>query len=61
MGEEGSSELLAIRERNTSQLPRLLCCTIEREGKTLSAGGRREGGLVCCIVGPGPGHQAGQE
>ena len=61
MGEGRSSVRLLISERNTSQLPRLLCCTMERERKTLSAGGRGEGELVCCISGPGPSRQWGQE
>ena len=46
MEEEGSRERLPISERNTSQLPRLLCCTMESEGKTLSAGNREEGESV---------------
>ena len=61
MGEEGSSERLPISERNTSQLPRLLCCKMESEWKTLSAADRREGESVCSIIGPSLGHQTGQE
>ena len=61
MGEVRSSERLLISERNTSQLSRLLCCTMERERKILLAGGRGEGELVCCISSPGPSSQWGQE
>ena len=31
IGGVGRDERLLMRERNTSQLPRLLCCTMERE------------------------------
>ena len=61
MGGEGRRERLLMSERNTSQLPRLLCCTIERERETLPACGGGEGELECCISGPGPGRQEGRE
>jgi len=44
-----------MRDKNTSQLPRLLCCTIEKERKAPLAG---RGGIVglelYCIIGPCP-------
>ena len=61
MGEEGRRKKLFMSERNTSQLPRLLCCTMEKEGKTPLAGGGGEGETVCCISESGPGDQWGQE
>ena len=53
---EGRRERLPISERNTSQVPRLLCCTMEREGETPPAGGGGEGVSACCISGLGPDH-----
>ena len=56
MGGEGRRERLLVSERNTSQLPRLLCCKMERERATPPASGGGEGELVCCISGSNPGH-----
>ena len=50
-----------MRERNTSQLPRLLCCTMERERETPPAVGGGGEGAGHCISGPSPGHQVGRE
>ena len=61
MGMEGREERLLMRERNTSQLPRLLCCTMERARETPPAGGGGEEGVGCSINGPSPDRQEGQE
>jgi len=47
--------MLFIRERNTSQLPRLLCWTMEKERRVPLAGrGDMEGLPLYCIIGPCP-------
>ena len=61
IGEVGRRERLLMRERNTSQLPRLLCCTMERERETPPAGGGGDEQRVSSISGPGPDHQVGRE
>ena len=61
MGGEGREEKLLMRERNTSQLPRVLCCTMERERATPPACGRGGEGVRYSISGPSPGHQVGRE
>ena len=61
MGREERRERLLMSERNTSQLPRLLCCTMERERETPLAGGRGEGVMVFRISGLGPGHRQERE
>ena len=61
IGGVGSVERLLMSESNTSQLPRLLCCTMDRERETPSAGSGGGEAWVCAISGPGPGHQVGQE
>ena len=43
MGGEVRRERLLVSERNTSQLPKLLCCTMERKGATPPASGGAEG------------------
>ena len=54
MGGEGSDERLLMRERNTSQLPRLLCCTMERGRATPPASGGGGEERLCAISGPSP-------
>ena len=61
MGGEMRRERLLMSERNTSQLPRQLCCMMERERETPPAGGGGEGESACCISGPSPGHQTERE
>ena len=50
-----------MRERNTSQLPRLLCCTMERERDTGPASGEGGEERVSSISGPSPDHQVRRE
>jgi len=59
MGGDVSRLKLFIRERNTSQLPRLLCCTMEKERRIPLACRGDKGELLYCIIGPGPGHLSG--
>ena len=61
IGGEGRDERLLMRERNTSQLPRLLCCTMERERETPPAGGGGGEGVWYYISWPSPGYQVGRE
>ena len=59
--EEGRRDKLFMSERNTSQLPRLLCCTMVRERETLPAGGGVGGERMSSISGPSPDLQVGRE
>ena len=61
IGGVGRDERLLMRERNTSQLPRLLCCTMERERATLAEGAGGGEDLLGDINGLRPDHLAGQE
>ena len=61
IGEVGRRKKLLMSERNTSQLPRLLCCTMDRKGKALPAGGGEDRGGVSSISEPGPDRHAGRE
>ena len=61
IGGVGRVERLLMSERNTSQLPRLLCCTMDSERETPPAGDGGGDQRVCLISGPGPSCQVGQE
>ena len=52
MGGVWRDERLLMRGRNTSQLRRLLCCTMERGRATLLAGGGGGEERLCDIRGP---------
>ena len=61
IGEEGRRDKLFMSERNTSQLPRLLCCTMVRERETLPDGGGVDEESVSSISGSSLDHQVGRE
>ena len=61
IGGVGRDERLLMRERNTSQLPRLLCCTMERERATPAEGDGGGEDWLDDINGPSPDHLGGQE
>ena len=61
MGGVGRDKRLFMRERNTSQLPRLLCCTMERGRATPAAGGGGGAEWLCAISELSSGRLAEQE